>query len=265
MLGVVAYGGCVSGDGSWIPGRIETPEARMAREGERIKADPVAYLREVKQRCAALEQYRLTFYRQERLGLIPTLGPVERIRAAFRREPFSVKFEWDDETMPYFESVYATGHNDNQVIVRERRGLFPFPPQVRIIHVDLPVTLGMAKNPITAFGLAQMAARTLAACEDPALADVMTMTYDGVAELELIDRTAHHLRIERPPTPGYLYTRQDFYVDSETGWPAGTDLWLKDGQLDARYRYAEIEINVQLTDADFRLSKDHPDEGRGKR
>ncbi|NLX22331.1 MAG: DUF1571 domain-containing protein [Phycisphaerae bacterium] len=264
MLGVVACGGCVSGEDGRAAERVESPEARMAREGERIKADPVAYLRDLKERCAALDQYRLTFYRQERLGFIPKLVAMERIRAAFRKEPFSVKFEWDDETMPYFESVYVAGRHNNQVLVRERHGLFPFPPQVRIIDVDLPVAIGKAKNPITSFGLAQVAARTLAPFEDPALAGVMTIAYEGVSQLEPINRAVHHLRIQRPPTPGYLYTQQDFYVDAETGWPAGTDLWLKNEQLDARYRYGDVRTDVHLTDSDFRLAEDHPDEEKGQ-
>ena len=238
--------------------RIDTPEARYTRDGERIKAGPVEYLRELKQRCDKLEQYRLTFYRQERLGLIPTLGPVEEIHASFRKQPFSVKFEWHDEKMPYYESVYVAGHNNNKLLIRERHGLFVFPPQVRILNLDDPVKLGKAKNPVTAFGLAQVSARTLEPFDDPKLRGVMTIRYEGLVDLEPFHRPAHHLRIERPPMKGYRYTVQDFYIDAETKLPAGTDLWLKNGKLDARYRYTDLDANVTLTDADFTLSKDHP-------
>jgi len=242
------------------PKRIDTPHGRFAKEGQRIEADPVAYLRELYDRCDALRQYRLTFYRQERLGtLFKSLGAMEEIRAAFRKEPFSVKFDWDDPQGSYYESVYVEGRHDDKLVIRERKGVFPFPPQVRIIDPSLPVQIGKARNPITNFGLARVTRRTLLPFDDAALAKVMTIAYEGVVDLEPMHRPAHHLRIERPPTEGYAYTRQDFYIDAETLLPAGTDLFLKTGQLDARYRYTAIDTDVTLTDADFRLTRDHPD------
>ena len=192
----------------------------------------------------------MKFYRQERLGLIPTLTEMEAMNAAFRKQPFSVKFEWADEKMPYFESAYVEGKNDNKLVIRERKGLLLSPPQIRIIDVDLPAKIGKAKNPITSFGLANIVRRTLEPLESPQGKN-MTVRCEGVVNLDPTGRPAYHLHIERPPTPGYRYTRQDFYVDVETGWPAGTDLWLPDGQLDARYRYAAVDTKVQLTDKDF--------------
>ena len=239
--------------------RQGNPHDQYTTEGRRIAADPVGYLRELKDRCDRLAQYRLTFYRQERLGIIPSLGNMEEIRAAFRQSPFSVKFNWDDDSMPFFESVYVKGQNNDKMLIRERKGLFPFPPQVRILDVQAPVVFGKAKNPITAFGLSQLASRTLAPFDDPQLAGIMRISYEGLKPIEPTQRLAHHFRIERPPTTGYRYTRQDFYVDAETQLPSGTDLYLKTGELDARYRYADIETDVTLTDEDFRLDEDHPE------
>ena len=245
---IVATSGCappVAG-----PGMGRTTEGVRA-----INRDPVGYLRQLYARCEQLEQYRLKFYRQERLGFIPTLGEMEEIDASFRKRPFSVKFEWPDAKMPYYESVYVEGRNNNMLLIRERRGLLLAPPQVRIINVDLPVKIGKARNPITFFGLANTARRTLEPFEDAKLKKVMTITCKGVVDLEPTRRPAYHLRIERPPTEGYRYTRQDFYVDVATGLPAGTDLWLRNGSLDARYRYADVDANVQLADEDFQISQ----------
>jgi len=237
------------------------PQASVGREGQvtaevqTINRDPVDYLRKLAARCEGLEEYRLTFYRQERLGLIPRLGEMEEIEAAFRKRPFSVKFAWADEKMPFYESVYVEGKNDNKLVVRERHGLLLARPQVRMVDVDLPAKIGKAKNPITVFGLANLARRTLEPFDDPRMKDVMTIKCVGVEELEPTGRRAYHLTIERPPTEGYRYTRQDVYVDMETGLPAGTDLWVTEGQLDARYRYAEVRTDVRLTDADFEVSR----------
>ncbi len=257
---VPSVSGCGAGATVEAPARIDTPETRYAKEGKRIEADPVAYLRDVYEHCDALEQYRLLFYRQERLGtLFPTLGPMEEIRATFRKDPFSVKFEWDDPRSSYCESVYVAGRSDNKLIVRERHGIFPFPPQVRIIDPSLPAKIGKARNPITNFGLAQVTRRILRLFDDPELVKVLTTGYRGLVDLEPMHRPAHHLRIEQLPFKGYRHTQRDFYIDAETLLPAGVDLWLKPGQLDARYRYTAVDAAVTLTDADFRLSKDHPE------
>jgi hypothetical protein len=244
---------------------IANPETRFAREGEKIKADPVAYLRQLGDRCEAFQQYRLTFLRQERVGaVVQSLSPVETIEAIFRKTPFSVKFTWTSPEPVYFESVYVQGQNDNKLVIRERKGIFPLPPQVRVVDPELPVKLGLARNPITDFGLARVVRRTVLPFSDTALAAVTTVAYRGVVNLEPTNRPAHHLRIERPPAPGYAYTRQDFFIDAETLLPAGTDLWLKTGELGARYRYTDIQTEVKYTDQDFRLSKDHPKVGKGE-
>jgi hypothetical protein len=83
----------------------------------------------------------------------------------------------------------------------------------------------------------------------------MEIRYAGVTELEPMGIPAHHLVITRPPMPGYRYTRQDFFIDARTGLPAGTNLWLPNDQLEARYRYADVETDVEFTDEDFQLSE----------
>lgn len=236
------------------PQSITPPDASDAVV-QRIQADKVGFLREVFGRSDALDQYRLTFYRQERLGLIPRLGEMEEIRAAFRRKPFSVRFEWPNAEAPYFESVYVAGQNDGKLIVRERKGALPgLPPTTRRLDPNDPVKLGRSKNPITDFGLARVAERTLLPFNDPAVRDIMTIRYEGMVTLEPTGQKAHAFRIERPPTPGLQYTRQDLFVDAETLLPAGTDLYLEGGELDARYRYAQVDPRVNLTDDDFRLT-----------
>ena len=77
-------------------GRIQTsgkPAPRLTPEGERIKADPIAYLRRLSDRCEALEQYSLTFYRQERVGsVVQALAPMEQVEALFRKMLFRLIF-----------------------------------------------------------------------------------------------------------------------------------------------------------------------------
>lgn len=263
LLPLIAAGGCASGGRSAAtaatPEQLNTPEARYAAEGEKIKVEPVAYLRKVFASVDALNHYNLMFYRQERLG--GKLRPMEEIRATFRKTPFSVKFVWEDPDADYFESVYVEGQNRGRLIIRERKGALPLlPPTIRQLKPMEPVKLGRARNPITDFGLAQITRRTILPFDDPAVRSQMTIRYEGLVNLDPRNRPAHLLRIERPPMPGMQYTRQDFFIDAETLLPAGTDLYLPGGDLDARYRYADVDPQVQTTDADFRLSKNHPDD-----
>jgi hypothetical protein len=178
--------------------------------------------------------------------------------ALFRKEPLSVKFEWPADESDYAESVYVEGQNRDKLLVRERKGLLGLRPQVRVLNVMDPVKFGRARNPITEFGLARLVERTLIPFDDPEIRDKSSISYQGVSTPELTDRLVHVVRIERPPTPGLRYTRQDFYIDAETLLPAGTDLLLPGGDIEARYRYYDIDLTASLTDGDFRLTQGHP-------
>jgi hypothetical protein len=249
--------GCAPGQRVTVPERVAVEEPLHVKVAEQIAADPLGFVREVERRSAALDSYCLRFYRQERLGLLPRLGATEDIRAKFRREPFSVKFDWV-EPGDFYEAVYVEGRHDDKLLIRERRGFLHFPPQVRAVGVEDPVIWGRSLNPITDFGLAQVARRTLAPFDNPETADLMTIRYEGLVILEPTHRPAHHLRIEGAGRTDTPFVAQDFYIDAETLLPAGTDLWLPREQLGARYRYADVEIGVELTNEDFRLSRKQP-------
>jgi len=179
---------------------------------------------------------------------------MEQTRASFRKEPFSVKFTWDDPDSEYSESLYVQGRNNNKLIVVPRKGLFGLQPRPLYLDPMDPVKWAKSKNPITDFGLAQITRRTLAPFDDPDVARVMTIEYQGVVNLEPTGRPAHYLLIQRPAMKDIRYTRQDFYIDAATLLPAGTDLYLPGGELDARYRYSDVNTGVQLSESDFQLS-----------
>jgi len=222
--------------------------------GEAIRRDPVAYLRQVRRRCLALSKYRLTFYRQERLGLLGTLGKMEKIAVKYRAEPLSIKFEWNDPGSYLYESVYVAGANDDKVVLRERHGWLGFPPTIRRIGTTDSVKWGQSKRPITDFGLAAMMTRTLRTIDDPPLGKPAQIRYEGVETPEPTRRPAHHFVIVRATTKESPCPRQDLWIDVETELPCGTALVLPDGRLDALYVYADVEPDDSLSDADFRLS-----------
>lgn len=234
--------------------RLDNVPDRYQTDARKIKSEPVHYLKELRRRCQTLEEYTLVFYRQERLG--GTLKPMENMNAWYRKNPFSVKFEWKDPDADYYEAVYVQGENDNKLVVRERKGMLFFPPQIRKLNPQLTVAVKKSKNPITDFGLARLMERTLGPIEDLEIGPRITYEYKGVVSLDTTGQNVHHLRIHRPVSDTWTHARQDLFIDAETLLPAGTDLWLPNEQLDARYRYARIDTDVQLTDTDFRIREE---------
>jgi hypothetical protein len=223
-----------------------------------IKHDPLAYLRQVQQRCDAIPKYRLTFYRQERLDMFQTLGKVEQIDVTFRAHPFSVKFAWDDPDSRFIESIYVAGKNHGKLVVRERRGLLGLPPATYYVNPMDAVKLGQSKRPITDFGLSKMMERTIATIERPPGGVPARIEYRGLTRIDLTGQEAYHLVIKRAVAPGHPDPRQDLWIDVKTGLPAGTALYLPDGKLDASYFYADVRPNNSISDKDFRLGSAKP-------
>jgi hypothetical protein len=179
---------------------------------EQMEREPVRFLEELSRRTESLDQYELTFYRQERSGVLrPKLGSLEEIHAKFRKEPFSVTFEWLSPDADYYDSVYIEGQNNNKQVVRERHGMLGLPPQTRVVNVMDPVTFGKSKGPITEFGLAQAMRKTLASFRDPELRDVVTIHYEGLVDLDPMGRPAYTCEsrdpmFRRSATPCRIFT-----------------------------------------------------------
>lgn len=218
-----------------------------------IQDDPVSYLREVQARARALSKYRLTLYRQERLGLFQTLGPLERIAVTFRADPFSVRLVWDDPDSQLYESVFIAGPGHGKLVVRERKGWLTFPPTVRWLDPADPVRWRRSKRPITEFGLAATMDRTLSIIEDAPVGAPVQITYTGIEMVPRVDRQAHHFVLIRATTPETPCPRQDLWIDTETDLPTGTALTLPDGRLDALYLFADITPDESIGEQDFRM------------
>ncbi len=230
-------------------------QAHAGRDAAQLRTDPVRFLRDTLARCQRLHQYELTFFRQERLGLLlKSFQPLEKMRVRFRDEPFSVKFVWLSEGGPYLQSAYVRGCNDGRILVLERKGLLGLPPAVRAYDVLDPVRWQKARNPVTDFGLARMLERTLAKLDEADQFAELEVSYQGLVRMEVISRDAHHVEIHYPPADPFPHPKQDLFIDASSRLPAGTYLWLPNDQLDAMYLYADVDTFVELTDEDFAIA-----------
>jgi hypothetical protein len=221
-------------------------EARIAF----VRQDPLAYLHRVAEKCAALEQYTLTFTRQERRGFFRRLQDPEVIACKFRRDPFSVYMRWLDPDIKYGESSYVAGQEENQVRFVPRHGLFGLPPKVTRVDVQTPVIWGEARYPITDFGLQRMMERTFDSIRRAG--DDWTISYEGLTKLSHSDRIVYYLRLEFSPAL-YQAPIQELFVDVETDLPACTRVLHRAGALEAAYVWADVNPNATLTDDDFLL------------
>jgi len=222
--------------------------------GDLIRRDPEAYLESCLDRCRKIDQFTTTFYRQELLGLVPTLRPVERIFVKWRREPLSIKFTLPDETSEYAESVYIEGQNKNQIKVLPRHGLLGLPPTVGSFPLQWSITFQKAKNPITDFGPERMLERALKKVVLAHKYGGPIIQYKGIAKLELTGQVVHHIQIINPPQPEFPHCMVDLYIDTTLQIPAGAHCWAKPGVLDTMYLYADMNLNPGLTDADFTIT-----------
>ena len=143
----------------------------------------------------------MLFIRQERRGLANTLRPPQNIRATFRADPFSVKFQWLDQDSTYTQLVYVAGQHDNKLRVRQRKGLFGLAPSTLKLNPMDTVTLGASRNPITDFGLARLIQRALRSVEVAKDHGGATVEYIGTHHLPDIDVTVHRIDITYPDAP----------------------------------------------------------------
>jgi hypothetical protein len=232
-----------------------SPAAADARAAI-VQRDPIAYLHTVAERCRNLQQYTVKLVRYERRGaLIRTLQGPEHIQCSFRSTPFSIHMQWLDDNVKYNESTYVSGQHGDKIRFLSRGFVLGLkaPPGINEIDAQTPVSLGETLQPITDFGVARMLERTLRSMAE----EDAVVTYVGLKSMQGSHRPVHHLRMtysaKRHPAP-----IQDLYVDVQTDLPAGTELRLPNGDLNAAYLYEDLNPQVRLTDADFLLSVERP-------
>jgi hypothetical protein len=217
-----------------------------------VRADPLAYLRTVADKCRALRQYTVDFTRQERrgFGFFKRLHEPERIACKFRRDPFSIYMKWQDPDIKYGESTYVAEAQENKVRFVPRHGLFGLPPRITRVELQTPVIWGESKYPLTDFGLERMMERTFANIERAG--NDLVISYRGLARLPECDCVVHYLQLEFPPWQ-HRTPVQELFIDVETDLPACTRILYPSGKLEAAYVWNDVNPNVALTDEDFLL------------
>ncbi len=251
--------GALSGCGKPIKAKPATTQANAEAKDDRvadtIREDPVAYLETCLDRCRKIDEFTCTFWRQERLGIVPELRPLERIFAKWRRDPLAIKFDLPDETSEYAQSLYDVRKHEDKVLVLPRKGLLGLPPTVGTFPISWSILFHKAKNRITDFGPERMLERTLNKIQytkDKGISG-QTIAYKGIVKLKRTGQDVHLIQIDNPKHPDYPHGKQHLYIDTKLQIPAGVRLWNQKGELDSMYLYVDMKLNPGLTDEDFKI------------
>lgn len=222
-----------------------------------IKADPLAFLRTSLAETQKVYRFATLFQRQERLGLLAELKPIENIRAEYRDRPFSVRFTWLDEGSEYLQCVYVEGQNDNKVLLLQRRGLFGVPPKAQPWDPKLSVVFAKSRNPITDFGPRRMMERTIDRIEQARKVGPVSIRLLGVTEIGPAREPCFALELHYPKDDQFPCKLQDLYIHTQTRLPVGTYLWLTaktertERTLDGMYLYVDLNPEASIGDGTF--------------
>ncbi len=223
--------------------------------------DPVSLLNDAQVAAQRVQTARLTFFRQERLGLWQRLAPLEEIAARYRAEPHSVQFEWVTEDTPLSACAYVAGQNDDKVLLLNRKGLFGGPGSVTALNPELAVVFKQAKLPITDFGPREVLVKLLDRIEAVKPPSEMFIQLVGAGRVGPRNSDCYQLKLHFPKSDPFEAKLVDLFLHRDSLLVAGVRVWLTSERfrddattLDALYWFVDYETRVTFDDADFELS-----------
>lgn len=213
-------------------------------DSERIKADPIGFLKE----CLTIQDARIHGYscllsKQERVN--GSMQQPEEIWVDFRENPFSVRMAWKRGAGIANSALYVEGENDDK-IVAQPRGLLSIAGQFERA-IDSSDAQRGNRYRIDGFGMKKGMKRTLAAWEAAKARDELRVEYLGIQRpAECDERPCHVLRRPRYPRP-----EEDgisdliIWIDAETRQQVRSVMFDNRGKLLGSYSFSDIRINPE--------------------
>lgn len=224
----------------------QTSDARARHIEQLAETDPVALLQMALDNYdASIQDYRATFVKQERIH--GRIRKEQVMEVHFRDEPFSVFMHWTENPPRADRMLYVAGRNEGQMLVRPA-GLLA---SLGTLQRD-PEGEDVMENtlrPVTQFGFRRSLESLL---EVYRLADErgdLQSDFEGYAEVD--GRPVLVLVRTLPPRDDYPAKTTRIYLDRELLLPLAIEAMNWQDELDSRYIYRDVRLNVGLTDADF--------------
>ena len=219
------------------------------------KGDPDAFklLLEGKLRYEReVEDYRVTFYRQECLApeRNSRMEKPETILMKFREKPFSADMRWVDGEKKGSRALYVQGTNKNRVRVHPSgiAGIF-----VWMIDLDpnsKQIVGKHSRKPITMAGIGYLMKSLLDQFHSAIANRDLKVNYIGIESVG--GRPAYKFQRLLPPDKGYYCYELLLWIDKEWAFPVQVETKGWDGVIWEKYRYENFEFNNGFTDKDFK-------------
>ena len=213
----------------------------------------LASLRDANSRLKAAGGYTAVMHKTERLN--GRLGAEQILEMKCRHEPFSIYFKFrTPETGK--EVVFSAGHYDDDVIAHGAGFSRRLIPRLKVPPTS-PLAMAGNRHPITDAGLLNLTNRLIGFREldlaDPEARTVLDrVKFDTGKEVLRSVHTHPHQKPERP------FQLVEVIYDAETripiqitsfDWPSAGETG--DPRLAEKYRYDDLKLGAELTDADF--------------
>ena len=213
--------------------------------GASEKLDVIELLREAQKNCDLLQDYTVTFHKQQRVG--GTLHDEEKIFVKFKK-PFMVYMKWTGDVENGREALYVKGkHNDK--LVAHLGGMINYFAPAFSLHPSGRLAMRRNLRPITESGVGNTTKLLLEVCEKARKNKDLEAVYQGEGNVG----GRKTLKFERllPQKEGYPAHRTLIEIDAETKIPLSVTSYGWKGELLEKYRYIDLKPDVGLTESDF--------------
>jgi len=208
--------------------------------------NPEEWLREAEAAYDRVTTYTAVLHKQQRIGA--KLLPGETILLKFRKDPLSLYLKWIEAPHKGSELLYVEGWNENRVRVH-RGGILRF--IVRNFKPTHPVLMKNNLRPVTSTGIGYLL-ETVAENMRKATG-LGELTFSGGGKETVYGRNTQILKVIFPKEKAQDYAGHRYIInqDVESRALIRIRIYDRDNQLVENYGYENLDLNTQLTDADF--------------
>lgn len=219
--------------------------AVAAHGGDNDLSNPEAWLREAEAAYDQVTSYTAVFHKQQRVA--GKLLPKETILLKFRK-PACLYMKWIRPPYEGSELLYVPGWNENRVMAH-RGGILRF--FTRNLDPGHPGLMADNLRPVTSTGIGYLLETVAIHIREADQAG--GFTFSGRGEENVYGRNTRVLEVVFPNQRLLDYDGFRFVINQDVG----SKLLLRirvfdlDGQLIEDYGYENLDLDAQLTDADF--------------
>lgn len=233
-----------------LAGRTDVVSDNAGTAEEHPLVKPLELAKQSRKALDEVTDYEATFFKREMVGasLVP-----HTMHLKHRAEPFSVYLRFHQ---PYLgrEVLYVAGKNNGNMLVRET-GLKGIVGSISLSPTS-STALAESRHPITMIGMTNMLDAVIARWELELKYGEIDVRYFPNAkwrDVECLVIEASHPR----PRRQFKFQKTLLYIDKQTRLPIRLQEYAFPSQpgmppvLVEDYGYADVKVNVGLTDSDF--------------